>query len=147
MSTKNNKSLIINKIISFYNFKSDKEFADFLEIKPQTLSSWRTRNTIDYDLIFAKCVEINMNWVFTGEGSMLKQIPLDRKEQPLDNFLQEPEPDKIYKRNYSKQEQETIEDANGTQLLKLKLEHAESTIQALQQTIELQKKMIEFLTK
>ena len=44
MNTKINKSLILNEIKSYYNFVSDSEFAKFLGIKPQTLSSWHTRN-------------------------------------------------------------------------------------------------------
>lgn len=66
------KSLILSEIKSHYNFKRDADFARFLEIKPQTLASWHTRNTIDYELISAKCVDINANWLLTGNGEMLK---------------------------------------------------------------------------
>jgi bacteriophage CI repressor helix-turn-helix domain len=66
------KSLILNKIKSYLNLKSDTEFANFLGIKPQVLSNWRARNTFDTELIYTKCVDIDANWLLTGEGEMLK---------------------------------------------------------------------------
>lgn len=36
------------------------------------MSSWHSRNTIDYELISTKCVDINANWLLTGAGNMLK---------------------------------------------------------------------------
>ena len=41
-------------------------------IKPNTLSNWYSRNTIDYDLIITKCERIDANWLLTGKGEMLK---------------------------------------------------------------------------
>lgn len=142
MSTKINKSLIINQIISSYNFKNDKEFADFLEIKPQTLSSWRSRNTIDYDLIFAKCVDIDMNFVFTGEGSIRKDIPLDRKDIPFDKF---------YKQNQVAEEQPLYNSKSDltkplkdeiTSLIQ-KIADKDLFIQDLRYTVQLQKEIID----
>lgn len=72
MSIKNNKSLILKEIKKHYSIKSDADFARFLDIKPQTLSSWYSRNTFDIDLIYSKCVDIDGNWLLTGKGSMLK---------------------------------------------------------------------------
>ena len=61
--------------------KSDKNLSDFLGIKPTTLSSWRTRDTLDYDLIFTKCVDISIDWLVTGKGP----IRLDpTSEKPCD---------------------------------------------------------------
>lgn len=73
MSTSINKSLILNEIKSHYGFKSDAEFARFLGIKPQTLASWYSRNTFDIDLLYSKCVDIDANWLLTGNGEMLKE--------------------------------------------------------------------------
>lgn len=66
------KSLILNKVKSYLNLKSDTELANFLGIKPQVLSNWRARNTFDTELIYTKCVDIDANWLLTGEGEMLK---------------------------------------------------------------------------
>jgi transcriptional regulator with XRE-family HTH domain len=72
MFTYKTKDFIISQIKAHYNFKSDAEFARFLGIKPQVLSNWRNRNTIDYELLARACTEIDANWLMTGTGSMLK---------------------------------------------------------------------------
>lgn len=66
------KALILNEIKLKKNFKTDSDFAKFLGIKPQTLSSWYSRNMFDIELLYSKCVDINANWLLTGEGSMFK---------------------------------------------------------------------------
>lgn len=91
--TMTDKVLILNELKKFYNFKKELDFANFLEIKPQTLSSWYKRNTFDIELIFAKCKEINADWLFTGKGEMLRietgkmkseEIDIDSKKILLD---------------------------------------------------------------
>lgn len=72
MSTVINKSLILNNIKSHYNFNSDSDFAKFLGIKPQTLSSWHARNTFDIELLYAKCENINADFLLTGKGDVEK---------------------------------------------------------------------------
>lgn len=66
------KSLILNLIKIHYKFKTDSDFAKFLGISPQMLTNWKSRNTMDYDLIYTKCVDIDANWLLTGKGDMLK---------------------------------------------------------------------------
>lgn len=86
-------SLILNKIKSYYKFKNDAEFARFLEIKPNTLSNWYSRNSIDYQKIITKCVDIDANWLLTGKGEMLKTAtpagppPKDRQKE-IDRLLE-----------------------------------------------------------
>ncbi|CAI9674002.1 MULTISPECIES: LexA family transcriptional regulator [Elizabethkingia] len=82
-----NKSLILNNIKSHLGFKTDSDFADFLGIKQNTLSNWKSRNTIDYELIITKCDEINANWLLTGEGEMLKKnMLLMKTTEPSDGL-------------------------------------------------------------
>ena len=66
------KTLILSKIKNNYKFKNDAVFARFLGITPQTLSNWYARNTIDYEIISTKCVDIDANWLLTGQGEMLR---------------------------------------------------------------------------
>lgn len=66
------KYLILSKIKEKLNIKTDRDFADFLEINPTTLAMWKARNTFDIELLFKKCEWINANWLLTGEGNMLK---------------------------------------------------------------------------
>ena len=67
------KSLILSEIKKYLNISKDKDFASFLGIKQNTLSSWKKRNTIDYERIISKCDFIDANWLLTGKGDMLKQ--------------------------------------------------------------------------
>lgn len=74
MSNKNNKSLILNNIKEYYKFKSNTDFASFLGIAPQTLSSWYSRNTFDYDLLYSKCVGINGDYLLSGNGNIFLEV-------------------------------------------------------------------------
>lgn len=65
------KALIISDIKKYLNFKKDTELAEYLGLKQNTLSTWKSRNTMDYDLIISKCDFINANWLITGKGEML----------------------------------------------------------------------------
>ncbi len=69
---KKDNKLILSKIKSQYNFKSDAEFARYLGIAPNTLSNWYNRNSMDHELVISKCEFINANWLLTGKGNMLK---------------------------------------------------------------------------
>ena len=80
---KKDNSLILNSIKNHYSFKTDVDFANFLGIAPQTLSSWHKRNTIDYELISAKCVGINANWLISGKGEMLQATIIDATDNNL----------------------------------------------------------------
>ena len=69
------KTLILNKIKEYKNFKSDADFARFLEIPAQNLSKWKARNTYDIEILYTKCPELNPEWLLTGQGEMLKNVP------------------------------------------------------------------------
>lgn len=73
MSKKIDKKLILTTIKDLYGFSSDTDFAKFLGIKPQTLSSWYTRNTFDIDLLYAKCVLISAEFLLNGDLNKLKR--------------------------------------------------------------------------
>ena len=66
------KASIINTLSKHYCNGNDAEFARMLGIKPQVLSNWKARDTIDYEVIYTKCVGINPEWLLTGVGEMLK---------------------------------------------------------------------------
>lgn len=89
MSKKINKSLILNEIKLHYGFKNDAEFARFLEIKPQTLASWHSRNTFDIDLLFAKCVEIDGNYMLSGCGEISRTENKNSEIEKYKNLLKE----------------------------------------------------------
>ncbi len=59
---------ILDKLKSLKGFESDKELCSYLNVKPATLSNWKSRGNIDYTLIFTKCVQdsIDLNWLILG---------------------------------------------------------------------------------
>jgi len=86
MSKIDSTTLILNAIKKHYNFKTNTEFAAFLDIKPQTLSSWYTRGTIDYDLLYSKCVDVDANWLLSGgQGEMLKAQIVSTGDNSINN--------------------------------------------------------------
>lgn len=72
MSSFLDKNLILDRIKELYQLKNNAKLASFLGIPPTTLSSWYSRNTLDLDIIYEKCVGINWQWLIAGEGSMLR---------------------------------------------------------------------------
>lgn len=87
MSRKLDKTRVLDRIKEAYSIKSNAKLASFLGIAPTTLSSWYSRCTFDLDLLYEKCVGINLSWLLTGEGSMLcdddkaENIPIAAKTQ------------------------------------------------------------------
>jgi hypothetical protein len=65
------KSLMLKHIKEHLKFTKDKEFADYLGIKPTVLSNWHTRNSFDNELLYTKCDFINPHWLLSGQGDML----------------------------------------------------------------------------
>lgn len=97
------RKLILKKIRDNYQFKSDSDFADFLGIKPQTLSSWYTRNTFDIDLLYAKCININTDFLLSGIEPVFKTEVKDSENENLN------EPVSVFKMKTDKlQEKQAI---------------------------------------
>jgi phage repressor protein C with HTH and peptisase S24 domain len=71
MQTKKSKKDILEALISYYGNGKPSVFAKLLGVAPSTISSWLSRSTLDYDLIFAKCEMISAHWLLTGEGDMI----------------------------------------------------------------------------
>ena len=65
--TQSGKMLILGRIKDHYDFKTDADLAAFLGINRSTLSNWYKRNSVDYDLIFLKCEQLDKNWLITGK--------------------------------------------------------------------------------
>lgn len=53
---------------------NDAELARFLGVKPNTISTWKVRNSVDHGLIITKCGEtIDLHWLFTGQGEAFRR--------------------------------------------------------------------------
>lgn len=65
-------SKILDEIKEYYKFKTDAEFARFLNIRPQSLSNWRSRNSFNPFLVYKQCPEINPDWILLGKRPIKK---------------------------------------------------------------------------
>jgi len=71
--------------------KTDASLSSALQISPQTLSSWRGRDSTPYSL----CVEIaqtrgiSLDWLLLGEGPILRQTITDTSETAQENTTRE----------------------------------------------------------
>lgn len=63
---------IINRLKIALDIKTDNDLSERLTINKSTLSNWKNRNTLDFDLVFSICEHINIDWLLTGDGNMLK---------------------------------------------------------------------------
>lgn len=67
------KTLVLDRIKFFYKLKGNADLARFLGVAPNTITNWYGRKTFDLDTIYTKCVDINLDWLLTGEGNMLRE--------------------------------------------------------------------------
>lgn len=92
MKTIIDKSLILNKLKALKKFTKDTELAEFLGISRSTLSNWYSRNSIDFDVLFSKCEQSELNVILNFTDSSVQSAnDLDNNESP-----QEVEDDVIY---------------------------------------------------
>lgn len=84
MKTFYSKQDILNRLKEAYNIQKDIELANLLGISKSTLSNWVSRDSLDYDKVFSKCERINIDWLLTGRGSMLREEQqLEDKSEPV----------------------------------------------------------------
>lgn len=62
----------LEALIAHYSNGKPTQFAKHIGVAPSTISTWLARDSFDYDLLFAKCEDISPEWLFTGNGDMLK---------------------------------------------------------------------------
>lgn len=67
-------SVIIKKLKSSLNIKTDLELAQILDVKPNTISSWKKRNSLQFETIIGLCKEhkIDLNELFYSDYSVFK---------------------------------------------------------------------------
>ena len=67
------KQRMLEELIDHYADGNKAKFARMLEVSPQTVSTWISRETFDAELIYTKCEGISGDWLLSGEGPMLKK--------------------------------------------------------------------------
>lgn len=96
MKVPNDKKEILERVKVAKNLASDAILAHFLGIKPSTLSNWKARNSIDYDKLFSKCEDLNLDWLLTGYGNMQREKS-DLSSIPNQAVINEDTPELYYK--------------------------------------------------
>lgn len=66
------KSERVNSLVEYYGKGNKSEFARLLGTTPQVIATWIARDTMNYDLIYAKCEDLSAHWLLSGEGDMLQ---------------------------------------------------------------------------
>lgn len=66
-------NIIIERIKEAYHLETDAEVADFLDIKPSTLSMQKNRGRLNLQKVIEKCSDVNKNWLLDGIGK--KRLP------------------------------------------------------------------------
>ena len=82
---------VIARLKEALNITTDIDLSNRLGISKSALSNWKARNTLDLPLVFSICEHINMDWLFTGEGDMLKSpnTPVDDRPKELAHHVAE----------------------------------------------------------
>ena len=89
-------SIVISELKTYLGITKDSDLANYLGIMQNTLANWKSRNTLDVELIISKCEFINPTWLLTGEGSIkgssaksgiigTRSCPVKEKENPQVN--------------------------------------------------------------
>lgn len=84
------KKEMLEAIINHFANGNKSQLARILDVTPQAISTWLSRNTFDQELVYAKCENINPDWLLTGRGSMLKSegsAPMGNKEAQKEDIL------------------------------------------------------------
>ncbi|RGL04799.1 LexA family transcriptional regulator [Prevotella disiens] len=76
-------------LIQHYSGGNKSEFARYIGVTPQAISTWLSRNTFDIDIIYSKCVNISADWLLTGQGSMLKNNSTQPSQDPSCTIIPE----------------------------------------------------------
>lgn len=80
-----NKRDVLHRIKLAYKLNSDVELAAMLDIPSTTLSSWKTRNSIDWDRIFTKCEGISFDYLIYGSGDIFVANEVEKETIDIDS--------------------------------------------------------------
>lgn len=85
MAEEISKTKILDRIKLHYNLKGNSELADFLGVKKSTISNWYARNTIDFDLIFLKCEDMDFKYLISGnerfKSTSIGNLSIDEQKE------------------------------------------------------------------
>ena len=62
----------LEALISYYSEGNKSMFGRLIGLQPSSITNWIRRDTLDFELIYSKCANLDPHWLLTGEGEMLK---------------------------------------------------------------------------
>ena len=78
---------VIDRLKTALRLRTDIELAEYLCVKQNTISGWKSRDTLDYKKIIEICDtnNISFDWLFSGEGRMFtKSLAANASLHPTD---------------------------------------------------------------
>lgn len=80
-----NANLILKKLKKSLKISTDIQLSEILNVKPNTISTWKKRNSLDYSCIISICelYEIDLNYIFSHESQNKSNEYLYSCETPL----------------------------------------------------------------
>ncbi len=80
-----NANFILKKLKKSLKITTDIQLSEILNVKPNTISTWKKRNTIDYKLIISICelYEIDLNQIFSENTKLTSSSDFSSSETPL----------------------------------------------------------------
>jgi len=82
---------VLERLMTVFAVDSDSELARKLDVNRQTLGSWRSRQSIPYALCVnvSEVESVSLDWLLTGEGSMLRGVWVAATRSPAANPQEE----------------------------------------------------------
>lgn len=94
--THNKTNIILNRISAHYHLTNDDDIASFYGVSKSTVSSWRTRDSINETLIKAKCSDDNLaNWFINGIKTQNQKSGIGEDAGDYNAGQQSPYPDPV----------------------------------------------------
>lgn len=80
-----NSILVLNKVKKALKISSDRELSEILNVKPNTISTWKKRNSLDYNVLISICelYEINLNEIFYDSNNRTAENEFNSSETLL----------------------------------------------------------------
>ncbi|WP_264558019.1 helix-turn-helix domain containing protein [Flavobacterium sp. N1718] len=80
-----NATDVIARLKEVLKIRKDIQLAEFLNVRPNTISTWKKRNTLDYDALIRICdlYELDLNEILLGKNRMAglsSETPLLKRE-------------------------------------------------------------------
>lgn len=80
-----NATEVISRLKEMLKIRKDIQLAEFLNVRPNTISTWKKRNTLDYDALIRICdlYELDLNEILLGKNRLngtSTQTPLLSRE-------------------------------------------------------------------